>query len=187
MTKQAIRRAMLRRRRELSHTRTREWSLRAQQRIIDSAVFARSGSVALYSAIHNEVATDALFHAARQSGKQVCYPRIVGGLLEFFRVLQLEDLQPGTYGVATPPAVQERIVPPAAIDLMVVPGVAFDQRGYRLGYGRGYYDRCLAQSAGIAAFGLCYEFQLCPELPVEEHDRRVEALATEQRLIPCRQ
>lgn len=186
MTKQVLRKELLRRRRHLSPRYSRELSRCAQQRLIDSPEFSAAKRVALYAPIHNEVGTELLYQAARRTDKRICYPRVAGDDLAFYAVLQISELQPGAFGVATPEADPDRQVAAADIDLLVVPGVAFDMRGYRLGYGRGYYDRCLALLSTATVVGLCYEFQLQPELPVEPHDHPVGALATEARYIPCR-
>ncbi|MEA3544041.1 MAG: 5-formyltetrahydrofolate cyclo-ligase [Thermodesulfobacteriota bacterium] len=159
-------------------------SQQAQQQLIGSECFRRARTMALYSPIHNEVLTRQMFIAARELDKQVYYPRVVGDQLEFIEVCAVSGLVSGAFGVAEPVAGKK--LPVVELDLIVVPGVAFDLQGYRLGYGRGFYDRQLAgKSAATAAVGLCFESQLCELLPTEAHDQALDYIATETRFIPC--
>ena len=89
-------------------------------------------------------------------------------------------LRPGMFGILESAGVCD--VPPEDIELAIVPGVAFDERGHRIGHGFGYYDRLLA---GMRAFkiGLAYDFQVVPLLPAEEHDIKLDMILTEKRVI----
>lgn len=184
MEKQATRQRLLHQRKRLKDTVCRQLSFRAQQQLINSDVFQQAGSVALYSSINNEVHTDLLFVEAKAQGKRVCYPRVRGETLDFMQVETLDDLGRGSFGVAEPLiGIDCRI---EELDLVVVPGVAFDRLGFRLGYGKGFYDRELSRvSAAALSVGLCYDFQLCEPLPVEDHDRPVGFLVTESQFKPC--
>jgi 5-formyltetrahydrofolate cyclo-ligase len=184
MAKNKLRQAMLARRKQLGSALCHTLSRQIQQTLIAANCFQQAKSLALYSQVNNEVETGELLEAALRAGKQVCFPRVNGAQLLFCRVLSAAELSPGTFGVAEPPAQQELRV--ADLDLIVVPGVAFDRAGYRLGYGRGFYDRELARaSATTCSVGLCFEFQICPGLPHEAHDRPVNLVVTESQLITC--
>ncbi|MFO7576981.1 MAG: 5-formyltetrahydrofolate cyclo-ligase [Pelovirga sp.] len=183
MEKTTIRARILRQRRQLPPEVAAALGTQAQQRLIASGIFSAARSVALYCPIHNEVATEALFAAAIAAGKQVSFPRVRNAALEFAVVDRIGELQPGSFGIYEPgPAAAVT----GAIDLMVVPGVAFDRRGHRLGYGRGYYDRYLvAAGAPMAKVGLCYSFQLHDRLPDDQHDQELDWLVTEHAVISC--
>jgi len=184
MEKQTVRKRLLIWRKQLDLLVCARLSQRAQQQLIASSPFARANSLALYSSIHNEVATEQIFAAARDSGKRVYYPRVAGDELEFIEVSKLNSLVSGAFGVAEPEPGEKTTV--AELDLIVVPGVAFDLRGYRLGYGRGFYDRQLIRKPAVTiAVGLCFEMQLCDVLPTEAHDQMVDFIATETTFIPC--
>lgn len=184
MTKAEIRQQLLALRKQLAPARHRSLSAQVQARLMASPQFRRAANVALYSPVQNEVGTAALFTAAREQGKAVFYPRVVGEELVFREVLTLADLEPGAFGVREPGAGPG--VTASELDLLVVPGAAFDLRGQRLGYGRGFYDRCLARTeADNLSVGLCFELQLREQLPAAEHDMVVDFLATEDRLIPA--
>jgi 5-formyltetrahydrofolate cyclo-ligase len=119
--------------------------------------------------------------AALASGKTLLYPAVVGEDLEFRRVCSLESLVPGKFGILEP---QGDPVDPAGADLIVVPGVAFDLCGRRIGYGKGYYDRSLhrLERSGRLA-GFCYDFQLVQEIAGEPHDVTMDLIVTELRVV----
>lgn len=182
MPKKSIRASILAQRRQLAPDSCAGLSHAAQNRLLAIPAFAEAAALALYSPVNNEVLTGELFHAARSLGKQVVFPRICGQRLEFVEVTQLAELQPGALRIREPRGTT--IVPVTALDLLVVPGVAFDQKGGRLGYGKGFYDRTLhAVAPRPCLIGLCFEFQLVSALPVETHDVGVDMLVTEARTL----
>ena len=184
MKKTVIRKRLLTARNNLDGNEYLQRSRQAQRLLIAADVFRRAGSLALYSPIRNEVATHELFRIARDAGKKVCFPKVVGEQLSFAPVKSLAELSSGAFGVAEPAG--EGAVGREELDLIVVPGVAFDARGHRLGYGRGFYDRFLSgREVGLAVVGLCFDFQLCSNLPEEGHDQRLDFVVTETRFIPC--
>jgi 5-formyltetrahydrofolate cyclo-ligase len=134
--------------------------------------------VALYAAKSSEVDTTAIGAAALARGLAVAYPRVVAGdrRLAFHRASPTE-LAPGTFGLLEPPA-SAPVVPPHAFAVVVLPGLAFDRRGNRLGWGQGHYDATLAD-AQVLRVGLAYESQLVDQLPADEHDVPVHLIATE--------
>lgn len=184
MGKKIIRKQFLDRRKQLDLPTCIRLSQQAQRQLIGSEYFIRAETLALYSPINDEVATAQIFAAARELNKRLCYSRVVGDELEFIEVCAVNELVPGAFGVAEP--VTGKKISIAELDLVVVPGVAFDLRGHRLGYGRGFYDRQLTgKAAATVAVGLCFEIQLCELLPTEVHDQALDYIATETRFIPC--
>lgn len=183
MPKRSIRVQFLAQRKSLLRRRCIELGKKIQQKFLQSGLLAEVESLALYCAIHNEVPTDSIADCALAAGKRVAYPRVVGGNLEFVEIASLGDLVPGSFGVPEP--LSGNRVPPAALDLIVVPGVAFDRTGHRLGYGRGYYDRALDKCRpDCSKVGLAYDFQVVAALPaMEEHDRPLTMLITEQETL----
>ncbi len=144
-------------------------------------VFDTANCIAAYISVAGEVPTPDLIAAAHSLGKTIVLPRVVGrNHLELHR-WEGEPLLPGSFGIGEPPADAPRVAPDQ-VDLFLVPGLAFDLSGGRLGMGRGYYDRMLPQSAGLRV-GLCWEWQLLPEVPMEPHDQRVQMICTERRLL----
>jgi len=147
--KTALRRRFLEARRALGR-RSVVLGDEVQRALLDDDVFRRAGSVMIYLAFRGEVPTGLVLEAALAQGKVVAAPVT---LKEERRLVPLRleglaaELRPGAYGILEPEPSLCRPVPPEDIDLVVVPGVAFDARGGRLGYGGGYYDRFLRGDA----------------------------------------
>ena len=185
MPKTSIRQTVLNRRRLLAADRCLAGSLQVQERLLAQPEFSAAGCVALYSPFAGEVFTELVGDEALRLGKRVVYPRVSGTGLEFYQVDDRKTLLPGTFGVLEP--MSGRPVSLATIDLAVLPGVAFDLSGHRLGYGKGYYDRTFATvGARPLLVGFAFDLQLVGQLPSERHDVRLDLLITETRAIDFR-
>lgn len=185
MKKSELRQQILALRRDMEPQLHYEQSVLAQKVLVCSEPFKRARYLALYSSVNKEVATQDLFTAAVDTGKQVFYPRVKGQTLQFYAVNDLAELTTGCFGVLEPTS--GAVINPQGLDLIVVPGVAFDFEGRRLGYGKGFYDRFLVlTSCDCVSVGLGFDFQLSKRLPDEQHDQKVSFLATESGFISCR-
>ncbi|MBI1909019.1 MAG: 5-formyltetrahydrofolate cyclo-ligase [Deltaproteobacteria bacterium] len=138
-------------------------------------------SVGLYSPIKNEVTTSLLFQTFRKNGSDLFYPRINRSRkkLDFFKVSGAEELQTGSFGILEP---SDRGIMAEGLDLLFVPGVAFDEEGFRLGYGGGFYDRLGSVPIDLRV-GLAYDFQIVSLLPRDEKDLSCDVVVTEKRII----
>ncbi len=183
LDKNSIRTALLRQRKLLCRAEIEAKSAAAQAQLLSLPAFQRAKMLALYSPIRNEVETDRLLTAALAAGKQVCYPCVFADELLFFQVQSPADLQVGCFGICEPDR-QSIEIDSAQIELLLVPGVAFDRHGHRLGYGRGYFDRLLDDGcfAGLSV-GFGYDFQIQERLPAEEHDQKVKLLVTDKGIF----
>jgi len=182
MPKQSIRSTMLARRRRMLAEDRAVLSRAVQARFLRTPEFLAASTLALYSPVHNEVLTEDVFHAASERGKRLAYPRVGATGLEFVEVAALVEFQRGRFGLLEPTG--HRVLPVDALDLMVVPGVAYDLAGFRLGYGKGFYDRFLHDAARCPQLiGFCFEQQLVDALPVETHDIAMHLLITETRIL----
>ncbi|MFO7858239.1 MAG: 5-formyltetrahydrofolate cyclo-ligase [Ectothiorhodospiraceae bacterium] len=125
--------------------------------------------------------THSLIDALLADGKSVAVPRIVDGTTIHAVTMQgWDDLESGRWGILAP----RHDAPTAGpLDAAIVPGVAFTERRDRLGHGRGYYDRWLDENPDAATIALGFELQIVPEIPVEAHDRPVDCLVTEERVL----
>jgi 5-formyltetrahydrofolate cyclo-ligase len=159
----------------------------AAKALLDLEVVKSAKRIALYAALPYELPTRSLFDAVVAKTGAALLPRTVNPIgLEFFAVERWEDLRPGGFGVLEPQAVGTavRLMPG---DLVVVPGVAFDGDGYRLGHGMGYYDRAFATELGDAPtlVGFAYEFQIVDAVPHDHRDRQMDAIVTDQKVRDC--
>jgi 5-formyltetrahydrofolate cyclo-ligase len=181
MPKGTLRTVTLAKRRELAPEQAAEKSLALQKRCLALPEFQRADTVALYAAVQREVDTAFLAAAALDAGKRVLFPAVIGDDLEFRQVRSLADLVPGRFKIPEPVGEPCRIV---EADLIVVPGVAFDCCGRRIGYGKGYYDRSLHLLEGSGKLvGFCYDFQLVEEIVGESHDVTMDLVVTELRVV----
>jgi 5-formyltetrahydrofolate cyclo-ligase len=182
MPKRSIRTQFLAERKSRPIAACADVSVEIQRRFLHSTLFHNAGCLALYSAIHNEVLTDAVARQALADGKTLVYPRINNDDLEFVIVKDPAELVSGAFDVLEPQGCN--LVPVEDLDLVVVPGVVFDQRGHRLGYGRGFYDRALKECRDdCVKVGLAFDFQLIESLPTTEHDQELSVLMTETRTL----
>lgn len=139
--------------------------------------WAAARLVGLYVPIKSETPTRPLLELALREEKSVAVPRVAGDALAYHVVRSFEGLAPGAFGIPEP-AAADAVKP----DVVIVPGLAFDASGARLGYGRGYFDRLLSDYGGTA-IGLAFDFQVLARLPQDTHDVAVDVVATEARLI----
>ncbi|MCI1964605.1 MAG: 5-formyltetrahydrofolate cyclo-ligase [Oscillospiraceae bacterium] len=129
-----------------------------------------------------EVDTAMLIRSVLDSGRRVAVPRCIPDTygMEFYEIHSLEELVDGAYGVLEPdPAGKKPVVEVPKNSICIVPGFSFDSQGYRLGYGKGYYDRFLSGFKGMTV-GLCYAGCVKPDLPHGYYDRPVDVLITEK-------
>lgn len=157
-------------------------SARACERASQLSEFASAHTIAGYCAMRKELNPDALLARAHALGKQVALPRVQGAELSFHLHRPGEPLVENDWGVLEP-ADDAELVPPDAIDLVLVPALALDLRGFRIGYGKGFYDRTLPRMPRARSVGLCYEFQMLAELPNEAHDVALHWVISDARCV----
>jgi len=183
-TKQALREAILAARRQLTpEART----LRSEQiaaRVLSLDAFERSRTLAVYAPIGAEVDPSVIAAAALARGKRLAYPVLDGDARALrFAACTPAALVAGALRCLAPPPEADPVAP-GEIDLVLVPGIAFDRAGRRLGRGRGHYDATLAALRSDALrLGLAFELQLVPEVPQEPHDAPLDGVVTEARVL----
>jgi len=146
----------------------------------DKLAIAPGMIVGGYHAHRDEADPDLLLKSLAQLGAHVAFPRVIAkdAGLDFHVVPDGEILSPGRYGIHEPLAEWPKVVP----QLILVPLLAYDDQGYRLGYGGGYYDRTLASLSSTRAIGIAYAGQRMEILPHESHDLPLDAILTEAGL-----
>lgn len=142
--------------------------------------FINAQTVLLYWSLTDEVPTQA-FAEKWAMEKIILLPAIVGDKLEARLFTSKEDMETGSFGIVQP--IGEAFT--GKIDLSIIPGMAFDKNGYRLGRGKGFYDCFLTDFSGLKC-GLCYDFQLLEQVPHETFDVKMDVIVTEKELIPIR-
>ena len=155
-----------------------------QHRVLELPEYRHSKTVATYMAVKSEVAVRSILERAWRAGKRVAAPVVTPDGLELFFIRSLEELAPAAFGLLEPgEGIRRdagRICPVGEVSLFLVPGLAFDERGGRLGYGKAYYDRLLTQAATEAIFaGLAYECQMTPQVPMTPRDIFMHLVVTE--------
>jgi 5-formyltetrahydrofolate cyclo-ligase len=184
--KRRLRKAVSESLRSITHQQAIRSGRRVLARLSDWDGFARSPEIVAYSALVGEVDLGSIFDAAHLAGKRLLLPRIVGEELEFAQVDEDEELIRGRHGVLEPDVRRVALeVDPLAI--VLVPGVAFDRRGGRLGRGAGYYDRALSDirrtSVSTTFIGVGFPRQIVDEVPMTSQDVRMDGILTEEALV----
>lgn len=191
MTRRKLREQIGLIRREQSRKLVEKKSREIQVRLFSLPEFTGAQTASFYIAkkADGEVETEHMIKSSLRMQKRILVPitdkanrRLI------FSELRNYDLEliPGTFAIPEPKSEYQRIVSPSDTDLVIVPGIVFDLRGYRLGYGLGYYDRFLSDlKKEIPTVGLAFEFQIVNEIPAEDQDIPVHKIVTEQRVICC--
>ena len=183
MPKHSLRQRMLALRKGHSSDDLARASVSIQRQLASQPIFVTAATVAFYMPVHGEVDTVWLMEKALAAGKRVVLPAVDGGRLTFRQIAGLASLVPGSFGIPEPlPICPE--CQPADADILIVPGVAFDLAGRRIGYGKGYYDRALHQLEGSGRLiALSFDFQLLDEIVGEPHDVLMDLIITETRVV----
>jgi 5-formyltetrahydrofolate cyclo-ligase len=171
----------------LSLEERRERSRRIFQRLESLPLYREAGFILFYASFGSEVDTWGMMEDALKCGKRVALPRVEEGSggLSALEIRDLyRDLHAGYKGIPEPLEDGSRSVKEDHMSLIIVPGLVFDDRGYRLGYGKGYYDRFLfSLSRKVPSVGLAFDFQVVPALPVSPSDYPLDLIVTDERII----
>ena len=153
------------------------------ERLCENAAFKRAGAVCFYVPLPVEVDTRLMIERSLEVGKRVLVPLVdlENKELKLKEIRDLvKDLAPGTLGILEP-VVATKEAELRDVECLLLPALAFDPKGRRLGRGGGYYDRLLAKlPAKVTKIGLAFSFQVLPQIPLEDHDRTVDLVLTEK-------
>lgn len=181
--KRWLRKKFLKMRREMPEKIREDLSRKVQNRVLASKLWQNARTIGLYMALPDEVDTSLLLREAWAEGKGVGIPKVLDigeGKMQFLPYFPNDALIRGKLGIREPAVMREGSFKP---DLLLLPGLAFDHSGYRLGFGGGFYDRSCAEIRDCLYCGLGFEFQLVEKLPVEKWDIRLDAICTEEKLL----
>ncbi len=167
-------------REEMPATKKKVWDASICHNLLRLREYQENDTIFLYVSKDIEVNTYPIIQKALGHGKRVAVPLCIPGtyLMEFYYIRGEQDLEPGSFGVMEPVVSQCEKVQDLSHGLCVVPGFSFDAKGFRLGYGKGYYDRFLSSFGGFTA-GICYANCIQWNLPHGYYDRPVDVLVTE--------
>ena len=158
------------------------WNLLAKQ-----PEFQKARSIGAFASTPGEINTYPILEGVLDLGKKLYLPRVTADKtrFEYYPVSDFNQLSSGTYGIQEPSGTKP--APWEELDLVLVPGLAFDPKGNRLGFGKGYYDRVLPLlRKSVLSVGLAYSFQVVPEVPVTPADAPVKALLSEKGFLYCK-
>lgn len=175
--KRNLRTDMRQKRDSLSQAEIAQWSGQICKILQEQEFFRDAEQICFYYPLGNEANLLPLAGRALELGKQAAFPRVHGNDMAFYRVSSLKEFSEGAFHVMEPPGSEKMRVENA---LVFVPGLSFDSRGGRMGYGKGYYDRYFGGHSGCLKIGVCYEMQLIREVPCERHDIFMDAVVTER-------
>lgn len=168
MDKKELRRAIRERKRAMTEAEIESRSAQLGQLFLTSKAYQEAKTIYGYLPYNQEVRTVPMLEQALRDGKTVAVPKCYGDEMKFIVLTDLSQVEKGYAGIPEPIADE-----PVANDktaLVLMPGLAFDPQGHRIGYGGGFYDKFLSREPEHPTLALCYEFQMLPHLETEEHD-----------------
>lgn len=181
-TKKQIRSEILKKRRALSREKQEQMARSCTKRLIEQEAFQTARTVLIYMSYNGEMMTDYIIDEARRQGKIVAAPTVLEKEMEFFTFSSKKELVLDKHGILEPiPNEQTKIKEEKA--LIIMPGVAFDEKKNRVGYGGGFYDRYLEKHQNLKKIAIAYEFQIVDFVPTDEFDKRPDCIITEDRVI----
>jgi 5-formyltetrahydrofolate cyclo-ligase len=179
--KAALRDAALARRDALEIDYRLEWDPAIAEGVLALPAIAGRGPVSAYWPMRSEADPRPILEALYARGSELCLPAIAEKRMIFRRWAPWEPIVPGGFGTLVPEPQQPELQP----TVLIVPLAAFDRRGYRIGYGKGYYDRALSELGPTLSIGIGYATQEIEAVPDEPHDRRLDWIVTERETIRC--
>lgn len=183
MDKRALRKEFLSARKKLTYKDALKKSAQICRKVLKLDELQGGKTMAAYLSFNNEVDTKEIIDSLTCEGKRVVVPQFRQGDWRFALFSSWDNLEEGTFGILQPKSAS--VVDSSAVDVVLIPGIAFDEMGIRLGYGKGVFDKLLANSRAYK-IGLAYDFQIVDKLPREKHDLIMDLVVTEKRVIEFR-
>lgn len=191
--KKKLRSAYLEKRNQMEPEKRKEASKKIREWVFANKRFKAAKTVFVYASYKSEVETKEIIQGALRQGKRVAVPKVTGDEMEFYAIQSWEELFPGYQGILEPQILDKEPVIPVDSDVMLLPGAVFDRKGGRIGYGGGYYDRYLdkvLETYGHRPYLMALGFA-CQisngTIPTEEHDKKMDCILTERRVIMPRE
>ena len=187
MEKKKIREQILDNKEKMDEITLKSYSDSIIDQLYNTDYYKKSKTIMTFISFGAEVDTHEFIKTSIANGKRIVVPITIPETkqLKLSQVLDFNHLEIGFYNILTPKKEFIRYVDPSEVDLIIVPGVAFDRDGYRIGYGGGYYDRFLSKLDHVTKISLAFDMQLIPKVPHESFDIAVNYIITEKELIKC--
>ncbi len=183
-TKAEIRKRILETRKKLTDDEAASKSAAIVQKVIKTPEYREADNILLYADYCREVMTRGIFEDSLLHRKRIYFPRVdkMTNTMEFYQVISIRQLVRGYMDILEPREdIQARYkFQPREDTLAILPGVAFDTSGYRVGYGKGFYDRFLENRRQLSTMALAYACQIVDEIPRAEHDIKMDKIVTEE-------
>ena len=185
--KDSLRAKLINKRKELSKSELKEKSNYIKMTIFKMKEFEDSRTILFYISYNNEVDTHQIIKECLEIGKKIVVPKtdILKEKILLSELTNWNHLEPGEFNILEPKKEFFKEVLIDSIDLMFIPGIAFDIHGNRIGHGKGYYDRLLKIPHNAIRVGLAFELQIVDNILTEIHDIKVNKIVTEKRVIKC--
>lgn len=189
MNKQSVRKEILEKRKSMSKDEAVSKSNDVTKFLLSTDAYKNANTIMAYIDFRNEVNTEKLIKKAIEDGKKIVIPisivetrqLVLSELIDYDN-----ELESGAYGILEPKKEFIRETDPKSVDLVLIPGVAFDRRGFRIGYGAGYYDRFLERvRPDVSKIALAFDLQMVPFAYEDSHDVPVDMVITESEIINC--
>ena len=178
-TKKEIRAQVLQQRKAMEHGEVERLSEIICGKIKELPEYNEATDLCLYMPVNNEVDLTYLFEGAWSAGKRTWLPKTIGRRMEFMKFDPDTPLSLSAFKTLEPES--DEVLEPDENTLILVPGVAYSTGGDRLGYGSGFYDKYLEQWHKCTTVAACYDFQIVPEIPAEEHDIKPDFVISEKQ------
>ena len=172
MDKKELRRQIREKKRAMTEDEIVSRSARLGELLQQSSVYQQASTIYFYLPYNQEVRTVPMLEQALRDGKKVAVPKVYGDDMKFLYLTDLTRISKGYAGIPEP--IDDEPVAQDETALVLMPGLAFDPQGHRIGYGGGFYDRFLAREPHHPTVALCYEFQMLPRLETEAFDIPVD-------------
>lgn len=180
LEKNEFRKRVKEQRQRLTPSQENAWNKDICSNLLGLNEIRRSFCIYCYISFHHEAGTGQLIEALLEMGKYVAVPKVVGKELEFFSITGNKDLEEGVMGIMEPKPsclkIEDALAP------VIVPGIAFDKKGHRIGYGGGYYDRFFNREPGHKRLAIAYDFQVFDVIPAQPHDKGMSFIITPKGL-----
>ncbi|MBR4266446.1 MAG: 5-formyltetrahydrofolate cyclo-ligase [Bacteroidales bacterium] len=174
MTKKELRNSIRKLKQTYTKTQLQNFSDRINFSIFEDGVWRVTNTILMYYPMPDEVDIRPLILKAKSQGKTVLLPKVVGDDLQIMVYESENSLKQGAYGIYEPDSVIFPETRYSEIDMAIIPGMAFDKFGHRLGRGKGYYDKLLVKMSETFKIGVGFPFQIFEEIPFDEFDIKMD-------------